>query len=49
VIVGCASVDDVWANLAVARDFDEMPPIERLELERRIAPRAARYDYFKAD
>lgn len=49
VIVGCSSVDEVRANLAVACGFDEMPPTERIELERRIAPRAARYDTFKAD
>src|SRR5882672_5838566 len=49
VIVGCSSVEEVRANLAVAREFEAMPPGERIELERRIAPRAARYDYFKAD
>jgi aryl-alcohol dehydrogenase-like predicted oxidoreductase len=48
VIVGCSSVEEVRANLAVARGFDPMPPRERDELERRIAPQAARYDYFKA-
>jgi predicted aldo/keto reductase-like oxidoreductase len=49
VIVGCSSVDEVRANLAVARGFEPMTPAARVELERRIAPRAARYDYFKAD
>lgn len=49
VIIGCSSVDEVRANLAVARAFDEMSLSERIELERRIAPQAARYDYFKAD
>ena len=48
-IIGCSSVDEVRANLAVARAFDEMSLSERIELERRIAPQAARYDYFKAD
>ena len=49
VIVGCSSVAEVRANFAVAHAFVPMPPAERLELERRIAPRAARYDYFKVD
>lgn len=48
VIVGCSSVDEVRANLAVARGFVEMPQAERTALERRVAPTAARYDYFKA-
>jgi aryl-alcohol dehydrogenase-like predicted oxidoreductase len=48
VIVGCSSVDEVRANLAVSSGFDEMTHGERIELEQRIAPRAARYDYFKA-
>jgi aryl-alcohol dehydrogenase-like predicted oxidoreductase len=49
VIVGCSSVEEVRANIAVARGFEVMTPAARVELERRIAPRAARYDYFKAD
>jgi aryl-alcohol dehydrogenase-like predicted oxidoreductase len=49
VIVGCSSVEEVRANLAVARGFEPMVPAARVELERLIAPRAARYDYFKAD
>lgn len=49
VIVGCSSVGEVRANLAAARGFEEMPQAERIALERRIAPRAERYDYFKAD
>lgn len=49
VIVGCSSVEEVRANLAVTRGFEPMTPAARVELERRIAPRAARYDYFKAD
>lgn len=48
VIVGCSSVDEVRANLALARGFPEMPQAERTALERRIAPTAARYDTFKA-
>ncbi len=48
VIIGCSSVAEVRTNFAVARGFQEMPPAERIALERRIAPGAARYDYFKA-
>jgi predicted aldo/keto reductase-like oxidoreductase len=48
VIVGCSSIDEVRANLAVARGFVAMPSTERTALEKRIAPQAARYDYFKA-
>jgi aryl-alcohol dehydrogenase-like predicted oxidoreductase len=48
VIVGCSSVEEVRANLAEARGFVAMPQAERASLERRIAPTAARYDYFKA-
>jgi predicted aldo/keto reductase-like oxidoreductase len=47
VVIGCSSVDEVRANLAAARGFVPMAPAERQALERRIAPRAARYDYFK--
>jgi predicted aldo/keto reductase-like oxidoreductase len=48
VIVGCSSIDEVRANLSVARGFSPMPATERTALEQRIAPRAARYDTFKA-
>jgi aryl-alcohol dehydrogenase-like predicted oxidoreductase len=48
VVIGCSSVDEVRTNLAVARDFQGMDPDERAALERKIAPRAARYDDFKA-
>jgi aryl-alcohol dehydrogenase-like predicted oxidoreductase len=48
VIIGCSSVDEVRANLAVARDFHPMSAADRDALERRIAPRASRYDSFKA-
>jgi aryl-alcohol dehydrogenase-like predicted oxidoreductase len=48
VIVGCSSVEEVHANLAEARGFVAMPQAEMTALERRIAPTAARYDYFKA-
>lgn len=49
VVIGCSSVAEVRMNLAVARDFVEMPRGERAALERKIAPRARHYDYFKAD
>ena len=48
VIVGCSSVEEVRANLAVAQGFVPMPVAERVSLEQRIAPTAARYDTFKA-
>ncbi|HEU4410142.1 MAG TPA: aldo/keto reductase [Polyangiaceae bacterium] len=47
VIIGCSSAAEVRQNLAVARGFQPMSPAERGALERRIAPRAARYDTFK--
>ena len=47
-IVGCSSVGEVWANLAVAEGFTPMPDEERRTLEARVAPRARLYDYFKA-
>jgi aryl-alcohol dehydrogenase-like predicted oxidoreductase len=47
VIIGCSSVDEVRANLAVTRDFIPMPEPEQRALEQRIAARADGYDYFK--
>ncbi len=47
VVVGCSTVEEVRANLAVASDFVPMPEAEQRTLERRIAPRASTYDYFK--
>lgn len=47
-IVGCSSVEEVRENLAAARGGGAMGTDERAALEARIAPRAARYDYFKA-
>ena len=49
VIIGCSSPAEVRASLAVARSFEAMSPAEKATLEQRIAPRAARYDYYKAD
>jgi aryl-alcohol dehydrogenase-like predicted oxidoreductase len=47
VIVGCSTVEEVRANLGVARGFAAMSDAERAALEARVAPRADRYDYFK--
>jgi aryl-alcohol dehydrogenase-like predicted oxidoreductase len=49
VIVGCSTVDEVRANLAVgtAPDFAPLSLPEQRALEQRIAPRADRYDTFK--
>jgi predicted aldo/keto reductase-like oxidoreductase len=47
VVVGCSSVEEVRANLAVARDFTPMSDAERRALENRVAPRASDFDYFK--
>jgi len=47
VIVGCSTVDEVRANLAVTRDFAPMTDDERAALEARVAHNAADYDSFK--
>jgi aryl-alcohol dehydrogenase-like predicted oxidoreductase len=47
VVVGCSTVDEVRANLAVADGFVAMTEAEQHALEKRIAPRARDYDYFK--
>jgi aryl-alcohol dehydrogenase-like predicted oxidoreductase len=48
-IVGCSSVEEVRQNLAAARSAVlPMKDEERAALEARIAPKAARYDSFKA-
>ena len=47
VIIGCSSVEEVRANLAVASGFVPMAGEERAALEARLAPRAHRYDDFK--
>jgi aryl-alcohol dehydrogenase-like predicted oxidoreductase len=48
-IIGCSSVEEVRDNLAAGRRMQQpMPDEERLALQSRIAPRAARYDTFKA-
>jgi aryl-alcohol dehydrogenase-like predicted oxidoreductase len=48
VIIGCSSIAEVRANLDAGRRGAPMTPAERDALEARIAPRAARYDTFKA-
>jgi aryl-alcohol dehydrogenase-like predicted oxidoreductase len=47
VIVGCSSVDEVRANLAINDDFVPMEKDERRALEQKIEARADRYDTFK--
>ena len=47
VVVGCSTVEEVRANLAVASDFEPMSEAEQHALERRVAPRASTFDYFK--
>lgn len=48
VIVGCSSIAEVRENLGARSLPYPMPPDERAALEARIAPRAGRYDSFKA-
>ena len=47
VVVGCSTVEEVRANLAVTDDFISMTEAEQGGLEKRIASRATIYDYFK--
>ncbi len=48
VIIGCSTPAQVRENLAVAGSFVPMSDAEMRALERRVAPRADRYDYYKA-
>ncbi len=48
VIIGCSTVEEVRANLAVAGGFVAMTDAELRALEQRVAPHADRYDTFKA-
>jgi aryl-alcohol dehydrogenase-like predicted oxidoreductase len=48
VIIGCSSVAEVRENFGLRAAFVPMGEAERAGLEARIAPRAARYDSFKA-
>ena len=47
-IVGCSSVAEVRANLAVNDDFAPMTTNEQRALERKVEARAEQYDTFKA-
>jgi aryl-alcohol dehydrogenase-like predicted oxidoreductase len=47
VVVGCSSVEEVRANLDVARSFAPMSEAEQRTLEKRVAARPGAYDYFK--
>ena len=47
VVVGCSSVQEVRANLAVSAAFTPMSQAEQRTLEERVAPRASAYDSFK--
>lgn len=47
VVVGCSTVQEVRANLAVAQNFTSMSEADQRNLEKRVAPHARDYDYFK--
>jgi aryl-alcohol dehydrogenase-like predicted oxidoreductase len=47
VIIGCSSVAEVRANLAVNDGFEAMGEIEQRALEQKVQARAETYDYFK--
>jgi len=49
VVIGCSSVAEVRENLTVAHAFAAMSDAEQRQLEAQVAPRAQRYDTFKAD
>jgi aryl-alcohol dehydrogenase-like predicted oxidoreductase len=48
VIIGCRTPQEVAQNLAIGRKLSPMSGEDSAALEARIAPRAARYDTFKA-
>ncbi|WP_437851930.1 aldo/keto reductase [Sorangium sp. So ce363] len=48
VIIGCSSIAEVRENLGARSLSFPMPLAERAALEARVAPRAGRYDTFKA-
>jgi predicted aldo/keto reductase-like oxidoreductase len=48
VIIGCKSAAEVRENLAIGRALQPRSPDELAALERRLLPRARRYDSFKA-
>jgi aryl-alcohol dehydrogenase-like predicted oxidoreductase len=47
-IIGCSSIAEVRENLGIGRIAEPLPPEALAALEARIAPNAARYDYYKA-
>jgi len=47
-IIGCSSINEVRENLRVGRAALPLSPEALAALEARIAPNAARYDYYKA-
>jgi len=49
VIIGCSSIAEVRANLAVAETFTPLLAAEARALEARVAPRAPDFDFFKRD
>lgn len=48
VIIGCRTIEEVRANLAIARSLQTMTEQEIGALEARVAPHAHNYDTFKA-
>ena len=46
-IIGCLTVEEVRANLAVAHRFVAMTPQELVDLEARLEPMASSYDDYK--
>jgi aryl-alcohol dehydrogenase-like predicted oxidoreductase len=46
-IIGCSSTEEVRENLRIGRTCAPMDAEEQRALERRLAPRAAKYAYFK--
>lgn len=47
-IIGCASPDEIRANLAIARTETALEEPERRSLEARLSPESARYSFYKA-
>jgi aryl-alcohol dehydrogenase-like predicted oxidoreductase len=47
-IIGCSSIAEVRQNFAVRTAFQPLADADLAALERRLSPRAARYDTFKA-
>jgi aryl-alcohol dehydrogenase-like predicted oxidoreductase len=47
-IIGCSSIEEVRENLRIGKTAQPLPPEALAALEAKIAPNAARYDYYKA-